>query len=71
MFWFMNFAELMVVHELTLVHELYELMTVHEQTMFMNKVRVRDQKKFMNFHESLICCSRRFMNCHEHVNERL
>ena len=38
----------MVVHELALVRELSEFMTVHEQPMFMNKVRVHEQNKFMN-----------------------
>ena len=54
--------EFMVVHELVLVHELYEFMTVHEQPMFRNKLRVHEHNKFMNFHESLICCSRIFIN---------
>ena len=40
--------ELMVVHELALAHELSEFMSVHEQPMFMNKVRVHEQNKFMN-----------------------
>ena len=43
-----DFFEFMVVHELALVHELSEFMTVHEQPMFMNKVRVHEQNKFMN-----------------------
>ena len=43
--WFMNF---MVVLELALVHEVSEFMTVYEQRMFMNKVRVHEQNKFMN-----------------------
>ena len=40
-FWFM------VVHELALVHELIEFMTVYEQPMFMNKVGVHEQNKFI------------------------
>ena len=36
----------MVVHELALVHELIEFMTVYEQPMFMNKVRIHEQDKF-------------------------
>ena len=40
--------EFMVVNELALVHEISEFMTVHEQLMFMNKVRVHKQNKFMN-----------------------
>ena len=55
-------VEFMFVHELALVHAYSEFMTVHEQPMFMNKVRVQEQNKFMNFHESLICYSRIFMN---------
>ena len=43
-----DFFVFMVVHELALVHELSEFMTVHEQLMFMNKVRVHEQNKFMN-----------------------
>ena len=43
-----DFFEFMVVHELALVHELSEFMTVHEQTMLMNKVRVHEQNRFMN-----------------------
>ena len=43
-----EFFGFMVVHELALVHELSEFMTVHEQPMFMNKVRVHEQNKFMN-----------------------
>ena len=43
-----DFFELMVVHELALVNEVSEFMTVHEQPMFMNKVRVHEQNKFMN-----------------------
>ena len=43
-----DFFEFMVVHELALVHELSEFMTVDEQPMFMNKVRVHEQNKFMN-----------------------
>ena len=43
-----DFFEFMVVHELALVHELSEFMTVYEQPMFMNKVRVHEQNKFMN-----------------------
>ena len=43
-----EFVEFMVVRELALVHELSELMTVHEQPMFMNKVRVHQQNKFIN-----------------------
>ena len=43
-----DFFEFMVVHELALVHELSEFITVHEQPMFMNKVRVHEQNKFMN-----------------------
>ena len=42
-----DFFEFIVVHELALVHELIEFMTVYEQPMFMNKVRVHDQNKFM------------------------
>ena len=41
-----DFFEIMVVHELALVHELIEFMTVYEQPMFMNKVRVHEQNKF-------------------------
>ena len=37
----------MVVHELALVHESIEFMTVYEQSMFMNKVTVHEQNKFM------------------------
>ena len=44
-----EFVEFMFVHELALVHELSEFMTVYEQPMFMNKVRVHEQNKFMNF----------------------
>ena len=43
-----EFVEFMVVHELALNYELSEFMTVHEQPMFMNKVRVHEQNKFMN-----------------------
>ena len=43
-----EFFEFMVFHELALVYELSEFMTVHEQPMFMNKVRVHEQNKFMN-----------------------
>ena len=43
-----EFVKSIVVHELALVHELSEFMTVHEQPMFMNKVRVHEQNKFMN-----------------------
>ena len=43
-----EFFEFMAVQELALVHELYEFMTVHEQSMFMNKVRVHEQNKFIN-----------------------
>ena len=42
-----DFFEFMVVHELALVHESVEFMTVYEQPMFMNKVRVHEQNKFM------------------------
>ena len=37
-----DFFELIVVYELALVHELIEFMTVYEQLMFMNKVRVHE-----------------------------
>ena len=37
-----EFFGFMAVHELALVHELIVLMTVYEQPMFMNKVRVHD-----------------------------
>ena len=40
--------EFMDVHQLALVHELPEFMTAHEQSMFMNKVKVHEQKKIMN-----------------------
>ena len=40
--------EFMVVHKLALVRELSVFMTVHEQPMFMNKVRVHEQNKFIN-----------------------
>ena len=43
-----EFVEFVVFHELALVNELSEFMTVHEQPMFMNKVRVHEQNKFMN-----------------------
>ena len=43
-----EFVEFMVAHELALVHEFSKFMTVHEQPMFMNKVRVHKQNKFMN-----------------------
>ena len=43
-----EFVEFMVVRELALIHELSEFMTVHEQPMFMNTVRVHEQNKFMN-----------------------
>ena len=33
--------------EIMVVHELIEFMTVYEQSMFMNKVRVHEQNKFM------------------------
>ena len=39
-FWFM------FVYELVLVHELSEFMSIHEQSMFMNKVRDHEQYKF-------------------------
>ena len=42
-----EFFEIMVVHELALVHELIEFMTVYEQPMFINKMRVHEQNKFM------------------------
>ena len=43
-----NYFEFMIVHELALVHELSEFMTVQEQPMFMKKVRVHELNKFMN-----------------------
>ena len=46
-----EFFAFIVVHELALVHELSEFI-----------MRVHEQNKFMNSHESLICCSRIFMN---------
>ena len=42
-----EFFGFMAVHELALVHEIIVLMTVYEQPMFMNKVRVHDQNKFI------------------------
>ena len=39
--------EFMVVYDLALVHELIEFMTVYEQPMFMNKVKVHEQNRFM------------------------
>ena len=42
-----GFVEFMVVHELALVHELSEFTTLHEQPMFINKVRVHEKNTFM------------------------
>ena len=53
----------MIVHELALVHEFSEFMTVHEQPMFKNNVRVHEHNKFMNFYKSI-------MTVYEHVHER-
>ena len=69
-----DFFEIMFVHELALVHELIEFMTVYEQPMFMNKVRVNEQYSwshelswkshllFKNIHEPFM---NTFMNVHE------
>ena len=43
-----EFFEFMVLYEPALVHELSEFMTVHEQPIFMNKVRVHEQNKLLS-----------------------
>ena len=68
-----EFFEFMVVHELALVHELSEFMTVHEQPMFMNKVRVHEQNKFMNswaFMKVSFVVQEYSWTVHEHVDKR-
>ena len=65
--------EFMVVHELALVHELSEFMTVHEQPMFMSKVRVHEQNKFMNawtFIKISFVVQEYSWTVYEHVDER-
>ena len=52
------------------VHELSEFMTVHEQPMFMNKVRIHEQNRFMNFHLLLKNIHEPFMNTLMNVDER-
>ena len=42
-----DFFEFVVDHELALLRELIEFKTVYEQPLFMNKVRVHEQNKFM------------------------
>ena len=38
--------EFMPVHELALIHELSEFVTIHEQSKLMNKMKVPEQNKF-------------------------
>ena len=57
----------------SLVHELSEFMNVHEQLMFMNKVRVHEQNKFMNswtFMKVSFVVQEYSWTVHEHVDER-
>ena len=63
----------MVVHELSLVYEVSEFMTVHEHLMFMNKVRVHEQNKLMNlwtFTNVLFAVQEYSWTVHEHVDQR-
>ena len=63
----------MVVHELALGHELSEFMTVHEQLMFMNKVRVHNHNKFINswiFMQVSLVVQEYSWAVHEHVDGR-
>ena len=63
----------LVVHELALIHELSEFKTVHEQPMFMNKVRVHEQNKFMNswtFMKVSFVVEEYSWAVYEHVDER-
>ena len=68
-----EFVEFMVVHELALVHELSQFMTVHEQHMFMNKVQFHEQNKFMNswtfMKVSFVVLGEYSWTVHEHVDE--
>ena len=45
---FINYLVHQFFEFISLIHELSEFMTVHEQLMFMNKVRVNDQNKLLN-----------------------
>ena len=68
-----EFVEFMDVHELALIHELSEFMTVHEQPMFMIKVRIHEQNKFMNswtFMKVSFVVQEYSWTVHEHVDER-
>ena len=53
----------MVVHGPALLHDFIELKTAHEHTMFMNKVIVHEQNKFMN--SGTFMCHVLFKNIHE------
>ena len=58
---------------MVVVHELSEFMTVHEQPMCMNKVRVHEQNKFMHswtFMKVSFVVQEYSWTVHEHVDER-
>ena len=60
----------MIVHELALVHEFSEFMTVHEQPMFMNRISSWTHLLFNNIHEPFMntCMNAHsflFTNIHE------
>ena len=67
-----DFIVFMVVHELALVHEIIEFMTIYKQLMFMNKVWVHEQNKLMiswTFMKVPFVVQEYSWTVHEHVDE--
>ena len=62
----------MPVHELALIHELSEFVTIHEQFKLMNKVKAREQNKFswLFMKVSFFVVQEQFMNTLMNVYER-